>query len=172
MKKLMLSMFIVISQSTVCLAEEAVAGLEQALKQPGHEPNFMSIVFALGFVILLIYVTGIIYSKLNLVGAKAVQEQLKNYDLTKTVVLSTTQLGQGKNLHVIEINNKRYLIGATQNSISLIKELGEIEKKFSKEKEPEATVDEAIEVLYGEEKKDLASAMEKVEEFDVHKKYL
>lgn len=163
-----------IGQNALCFADEITPGLEQSLKQPVNEPNFLTIIFSLLFVVFLIYITGIIYSKLNLVGAKTVQEQLKNYDLARAVVISTTQLGQGKNLHVIEINNKRYLIGATPNSINLIKELGDAKKVPAKAQEPivEENVDDAIEVLYGEEQKKLNEELEKVEEFDVHKKYL
>ena len=40
------------------------------------------------------------------------------------------------------------------------------------EKTEEEIVDDAIEVLYGDEQKELAAELEKVEEFDIHKKYL
>jgi len=135
------------AQRVFCAVEAVSPDLEGSLKTHTHEPGVMSIVFALLIVIFLIYATGLIYSKLNLVGANAVKEQLKNYDISRATVLSTTQLGQNKNLHVIEINEKRYLIGATLNSINLIKEL---EDKKVKNAEP----------------------AEPVEEFDVHKKYL
>lgn len=156
--------------NTFCLADSLSPDLQQSLKTHSSEPNFMSIIFALVFVVFLIYVTGIIYSKLNIVGAKTVQDQLKNYDLSRVFVVSTTQLGQGKNLHVIELNNKRYLIGATPNSINLIKELGEVKKKV--EKAPEPTVDEAIKVLYGEEDEEPEVNFESIQDFDIHKKYL
>lgn len=119
-----ITIFMMTAQKAFCLTDVLSSDLESSLKSTSAEPSFISIAFALLFVILLIYITGIIYQKLNLVGAKTVKEQLKNYDLTKAVVLSTTQLGQGKNLHVIELNNNRYLIGATADSITLIKELG------------------------------------------------
>lgn len=121
---LIITIFMMTAQKAFCLTDMLSSDLEGSLKSSSSEPNFITIAFALLFVILLIYITGIIYQKLNLVGAKTVKEQLKNYDLTKAVVLSTTQLGQGKNLHVIELNNNRYLIGATADSITLIKELG------------------------------------------------
>lgn len=165
-----------IFQNTVIAAEQINQPLNQALKQPGNEPNFMSVFFALIVVILLIYITGLIYSKLNLFGAKAVQEQLKNYDLSRVVVISTTQLGQNKNLHVIEIENKRYLIGATPNSINLIKELGKgkdkLEKTENEQLEQEENLDNAIEVLYGEEQKKISQELDKVKDFNIHKKYL
>lgn len=119
-----IAILLLTAQKAFCVTESISSDLEQSLKVNSSEPNFLSIAFALLFVVFLIYITGIIYQKLNLVGAKAVKEQLKNYDLTKAIVLSTTQLGQGKNLHVIELNKTRYLIGATADSINLIKELG------------------------------------------------
>lgn len=125
---LIIGIILITAQSALCALEEVSPELEHSLKNHSHEPGFGTIVFALIVVISLIYITGLIYSKLNIVGAKTVQEQLRNYDLNKATVISTTQLGQGKNLHVIELNNQRYLIGVTLNSISLIKELGEVKK--------------------------------------------
>lgn len=138
------------AQKAFCLTDVLSSDLESSLKTSSSEPNFLSIVFALLFVIFLIYITGIIYQKLNLVGAKTVKEQLKNYDLTKAIVLSTTQLGQGKNLHVIELNKSRYLIGATTDSITLIKELGsgvEVEEpKLIEEIKQETAPENSLEV--------------------------
>lgn len=113
-------------QSGMC-AEVVSPELKQALKMPTYEPNFLSIAGALIFVICLIYVTGLIYTKLNVVGAQTVKKQLKNLDLSCVRILSTTQLGQGRNLHVIEVNNKHLLIGSTNESVNLIKDLDENE---------------------------------------------
>ena len=157
MKKFLLFIMIFIStiQRGYCATEAIGSELSGSLKVHSHEPGIMSIVLALMFVLCLIYGTGIIYSKLNIAGAKAVKKQLENQDLTGVVVLSTTQLGQGKNLHVIEVNNQRLLIGATPSSIHLIKEL---------EKKQEADAD----TITKSEKPSVAEE----EKFDVHKKYL
>lgn len=155
---ILISIILLTAQKALCAAEVASPELSHSLKNNTHEPGFGSIVFALIVVISLIYITGLIYSKLNIVGAKTVQEQLRNYDLSKVVVVSTTQLGQGKNLHVIELNNQRYLIGATINSINLIKELGEAKREI-KRVEPSN-----VEVF--------DTPPEPEDNFDVHKKYL
>jgi len=156
---LITGLFMIGAQSAFSATEAVVdtvsPALETSLKTNTHDPGFMSVFFALFVVILLIYVTGLIYSKLNLVGAKTVKQQLKNHDLSRAFVLSTTQLGQGKNLHIIELDEKRYLIGATPNSINLIKELDE--KKAPVAKVADGPAPEPEEVL---------------PEFDVHKKYL
>lgn len=167
----LISIILLNVQKALCAVEEASPELSHSLKNNAHEPGFGSIVFALIVVISLIYITGLIYSKLNIVGAKTVQEQLRNYDLSKVVVVSTTQLGQGKNLHVIELNNQRYLIGATINSINLIKELGEVKKEEKVEIKKPAEVVEPMNILY-EENKNLEAKFEDVKDFDIHKKYL
>jgi len=153
-KYIILAITLILTAQTCFCANEAVnEDLQQALKTTSHsEPGVFSILVALFFVICLIYATGVIYSKLNIMGAKTVKEQLKRHDLSNVVVLSTTQLGQGKNLHIIEIDDTRMLIGATPNSINLIKELENIKDK------PETTSAKETEVI--------------VEEFDLHKKYL
>lgn len=143
-------------QQCVFAAEEAAGELNQSLKTHSNEPGIMSIVIALIFVLCLIYVTGIIYSKLNIIGAQTVKEQLKNLDLSKVLVVSTTPLGQNKSLHVIEIDNKRLLVGATQNSITLIKELDKLEKT---EEKPVLQEENGQKSLFEEQ-------------FDIHKKYL
>lgn len=173
-----LGFLIFTAQKAYCIVEAVSPELDESLKTSSSEPSAMQIVFALLFVIFLIYITGIIYSKLNVVGAKTVKEQLKNAELNRAIVLSTTQLGQGKNLHVIELNDRRYLIGATLNSINLIKEIEVIKEDSKKESdEPlhqdEEEIDKAIKFLYGSAREEVIEAEEpSKEEFDIHKKYL
>lgn len=101
----------------------------------GTEPSMVSVVFSLAIVILLIYLTGIIYSKLNKVGAKTLRKHQGNLSNSHVSVLSTTQLGNNKTLHVVELDGKRMLIGASSGAIHLIKDLGSynngIEEEFS-----------------------------------------
>ena len=100
---------------------DAVVTTTQAV---GQEPNLLSVVLSLMFVILLIYATGIIYTKLNKVGFNAMRKQLADADDSKVTVISTTPLGSNKTLHVVELDGKRMLIGASSSSIDLIKDLG------------------------------------------------
>lgn len=173
---LLISFFTLTAQKAFCLAEFVSPEVESSLKTHSNEPGVLSIVFALAFVVFLIYITGIIYSKLNMVGAKTVKDQLRNSNINRAIVLSTTQLGQNKNLHVIEINEKCYLIGATPNSINLIKELGQYSEKHQEkaEKPNEEEIDQAIKVLYGgSQVEEITEAEQKEqEEMNVYKKYL
>lgn len=160
---LVLSVFF-LAQKAFGAVETVSPELQQSLKTNAHEPGALSIIFSLIVVIGLIYLTGVIYSKLNLVGVKTIKEQLKNQDINKATVISTTQIGQGRNLHVIEIDGKRLLIGSTQNSINLIKEL---EFKASETKSIKSTsLNEESEKINEE------ILIEEQEKFDVHKKYL
>ena len=88
-----------------------------------QEPNFLSVFISLIFVILLIYATGIIYSRLNNFGINSLKKQNANRKNINPTVLSTTPLGGNKTLHVVELEGKRMLIGASANSIHLLKDL-------------------------------------------------
>lgn len=92
----------------------------------GNEPSIISVVLSLLFVVILIYLTGIIYTKLNKVGFKTLKRQQGDFASSQVSVVSTTQLGNNKTLHVVELDGKRMLIGASSSAIQLIKDLGSI----------------------------------------------
>ncbi len=106
--------------STVSGSPDAPLAAAQSI---GHEPSLLSVVLSLVFVILLIYITGIIYAKLNRLGFKTLK-QTGDFARSKVSVVSTTPLGNNKTLHVVELDGKRMLIGASSASIHLIKDLG------------------------------------------------
>ncbi len=99
----------------------------------GHEPSLISVIFSLLIVLLLIYITGILYTKLNKFGANTLRKQQSNIAKSQASVISTTALGNNKTLHVIELDGKRMLIGASQSTIQLIKDLGTISKDGQEE---------------------------------------
>ena len=118
-------MFVMMSFLCVnsAFADSVTENINSSLKSSSYEPNYFSILVSLVFVIFLIYVTGILYTKLNKVGVKTVRNELKESSDIKPVVLSTTPIGHDKSLQVIEINGEKLLIGVSQNSVSLIKTL-------------------------------------------------
>ena len=118
-------MFIMMSFLCVnsVFADSVTENINSSLKSSSYEPNYFSILVSLVFVIFLIYVTGILYTKLNKVGVKTVRNELKESSDIKPVVLSTTPIGHDKSLQVIEINGEKLLIGVSQNSVSIIKTL-------------------------------------------------
>jgi flagellar biogenesis protein FliO len=90
----------------------------------GNEPSLVSVVLSLIFVLLLIYLTGIVYTKLNKLSFKTMRRQHADLAQSHVSVISTTQLRNNKTLHVVELDGKRMLIGASSNAIQLIKDLG------------------------------------------------
>lgn len=99
--------------------------ISQLVGQNAYEPNFFGMILGLFFVVGLIYITGFLYQKLTKTNAFS-----QNFPANKAQIISTTSIGQGRNLHVIKIGNEAILIGSTQNSITYIKDvkLSEIEK--------------------------------------------
>lgn len=119
------------------LADESLtSNIKYALKR-STESNYISVLIALGVVIILIYITGIIYAKLNVIGYKTIKKQYKDVDDSKIIIRSTTQIGNNKSLHVIELGAKKMLIGVTNDSINLIKDLSENTEKLKRESEVE-----------------------------------
>lgn len=90
----------------------------------GQEPSIISVILSLAFVVLLIYLTGILYAKLTKAGFKTIKRQQGDLGKYQVSVVSTTQLGNNKTLHVVELDGKRMLIGASSGAIQLIKDLG------------------------------------------------
>lgn len=101
----------------------------------GHEPSLISVVLSLVFVVLLIYLTGILYARLNKVGFKTLKKQQGDYAKSHVSVVSTTALGNNKTLHVVELDGKRMLIGASASTIQLIKDLGSVNNDEFEEEE-------------------------------------
>lgn len=105
-------------------ATNAVALNSQSI---GQEPSIISVILSLVFVIVLIYITGIVFMKLNKVGINTLKRQQPELSKSQVSVVSTTQLGNNKTLHVVELDGKKMLIGASSNAIQLIKDLGDSE---------------------------------------------
>ena len=70
------------------------------------------------------YATGMSDAKLNKLGLNTLKKQMGEGSNSHVSVISTTPLGNNKSLHVVELDGKRMLIGASTNSIHLIKDLG------------------------------------------------
>ena len=113
----------------ICFADE---DLEHVLNHNTYQPNYFSMLFGLAFVIALIYLTGIMYKKLTQIKIDNSPKDKYSIEL-----VSATSLGQNKNLYVVKTDNKYSLIGATQNNISYLRDLGEEEIKDDTENEGE-----------------------------------
>ncbi len=104
--------------------ETITSNIKYALKR-STDGSYFSVIIALGVVIILIYLTGIIYAKLNVFGQNTMKKQYLDLSDSKLIVLSTTPVGNNKSLLVVELAGKKMLIGVTNENITLIKDLDE-----------------------------------------------
>ncbi len=124
MKKLFMLFICVFACLQPASAESLTSNIKYALKH-STDGSYLSVVVALGVVILLIYITGIIYAKLNVVGYNTMKKQYLDLNDSKVLVLSNTVVGKDKSLLVVELSGKKMLLGVTEKSITLIKDLDE-----------------------------------------------
>ena len=166
--KLFICMILITIGNNCFAANEINAEIAKSLKHSINEPSITSYIFALLFVLCLIYICGIVYTKLSKFGMNTVKKEYKNIDDTTVTLLSTRQLGNNKTLHVIEIAGKRMLIGATQNSVQLIDVLSERPdskvKTFSINTPPSETTSKT--------EVNIEEAKESDEDLGLYKKYL
>ncbi len=127
MKKILILNFL----STMCFAQDEVINkteeVSKILAQDVYEPNYFGMILGLFLVVGLIYITGFLYQKLT--KASIVNNDLY---LNKAQIISTTSIGQGRNLHVVKIGDKACLIGSTQNNITFLKDV-ELQNKDDSE---------------------------------------
>ena len=91
---------------------------------PRKEPSIMRIFNSLVFVILLILATGWIYMKIKKINP----EQLLSGKFNKLSennfkIVSSLQLGAGKAIYLIEINEKQLIVGTTSSSVNLLAQM-------------------------------------------------
>ena len=183
MKKLLNYMIIFLMTQQTCFGYSVDDLLNP---QSTHETSFFTVIGALAFVIALIFLTGFIYTKLNVVGSSLAKKTRQNDIEDKVLVLSSTHLNNNQSLHVVEVNGKKMLLGATQSSVTVLKDLGEVKNSnndvsdFTFEQEiPESSqkVEEEkqpIDEIFDKEslKEDLKSEIDDDEDFGLYKKYL
>ena len=173
MKKLLNGMIIFLLAEQTCFGMCSVDGI--LAQQTPHETSILNVVGALAFVIGLIFLTGLIYTKLNVVGSNLAKKTRNNEIEDKVIVLSSTHLNNNQSLHVVEVNGKKLLLGATQSSVTVLKDLGEV-KNFKEEVKTEDLVKEekpALDEIF--ENTDVAenqSDNSDDDDFGLYKKYL
>lgn len=178
MKKFIYSLSSLFILSNLAFASSETENINSVLKSSGYEPNYFSVVMSLIFVVFLIYITGILYTKLNKVSVKTVKNEFRENSDIKPIVLSTTPIGHDKTLQVIEIAGEKLLIGVSQHSVNLIKTIGKesnYENNINKSNISESVTEESMNILY--EKSEVEDKTKKEhtineEDFGLYKKYL
>lgn len=96
-------------------------------KPEKKEPSILDIFNALIIVIGLILLTGWVYAKVKKINPEnLLKGKFDKINENQFKIISSLELGGGKSVYLIEINDKQFIIGATQTSVNLI---SEIEKK-------------------------------------------
>lgn len=174
MKKFIYLFVSFILSNSTSFAVNETENINSVLKTTGYEPNYLSIILSLLFVVLLIYITGILYTKLNKVGVKTIKNEFRESSDIKPVILSTTPVGHDKTLQVIEIAGEKLLIGVSQYSVNLIKSIAKQSDNI--EDKPNITQHDAMDVLYKKQEKAEDKIKEEhtvnIDDFGLYKKYL
>ncbi len=92
--------------------------LADSLASKNVEPNYFGMLLGLFLVVGLVYLTAFIYQKML-----KIKFDDNNIKTKAPKVVATTPLGQNKSLHIVKINDEYILLGATQNSITYIKDI-------------------------------------------------
>ena len=93
--------------------------------------DFLKTFSSLSIVLLLIFVFAWVYARVKGINPTAILTgKFSEKNMNRFNVLSTSTLGQGKDIHLVEINGKQLVIGSTANNINLLTEIPpeEIEK--------------------------------------------
>lgn len=88
-------------------------------------PSALTIFGSLASVIGLILISGWLYSEMNNVNIKKFATKTEDNNSNKFKIISTQHLGPNRSMHLIEIANKRLIIGITPNNINLIADITE-----------------------------------------------
>ena len=92
---------------------------------------------SLGIVLFLILIFAWIYTRLKGINPNSLLTgKFSDMDMNKFKVLASSSLGQGKIIHLVEINGKQLVVGSTNNNINLLTEISpeDMEKLQTKAK--------------------------------------
>jgi len=133
-----------------------------------NENSFLKTFSSLSIVLLLIFIFAWVYARVKGINPTAILTgNFSEKNLNKFNVLSTSTLGQGKDIHLVEINGKQLVIGSTNNNINLLTEIPPEEIEKLKGKSPKLHDNELDEPLdFSEEDEFCYEAIEDEEFMD------
>lgn len=128
MKKILYSLFVFICVTAPSYAVHLPESMRQSMRHDYGVPSFTQLIISMVLVVGLIYFTGWIYTKLNVVNRKQLSKiATDKKDSMRFTVLQSMPLGQQRHIYTIEMNGKILLVGSTPSHINLIKEFDSIE---------------------------------------------
>ncbi len=129
MKRKLFALFLsFVCTVNIAFAVEIPESMRETMSKDYGLPGLLHLIVAMAFVIALIYITGWIYAKLNIINRNRIGKIAQKENLSSHfTVLQSMPLGQQRYIYSIEMNDKILLIGSTPSHINLLKE-------FDKEK--------------------------------------
>ncbi|MDD3150047.1 MAG: flagellar biosynthetic protein FliO [Candidatus Gastranaerophilales bacterium] len=119
-----------LAENAVNNADKAIPITDALASKNTYEPNMFSLVLSLTIVIVLIIITGWLFIKFNKFLPEILKKKADFDNSNKINILSTTNLGNNKSLHIIEVKNRQFLVGSTVNEVNLIAEVTAKEQKM------------------------------------------
>ena len=118
---------ILITINSANAAIEIPDAMKQTMAQEvSGMPSLLNLVVSMILVIAMIYLTGWIYNKLNIVNKNKLKSLTNNdTDLKKFTVIQSMPLGQQRYIYTVEMAGKILLVGSTPSHINLLKEFSE-----------------------------------------------
>lgn len=99
-------------------------GRSKIISTPNGGPDYTKAFASLSLVLPLIFIVAWIYSKVKGINpATILSGNFAQKELNKFNIVSSSTLGQGKDIHLVEINGKQLVIGSTANNINLLTEI-------------------------------------------------
>lgn len=128
MKKILYALFVFICVTAPSYAVHLPESMKQSMRHDYGIPSFTQLIISMVLVVGLIYFTGWIYTRLNIVNRKQLSKIASDKkDSVRFTVLQSMPLGQQRHIYTIEMNGKILLVGSTPSHINLIKEFDSIE---------------------------------------------
>ena len=157
MKKVFLLLPLLLINKNMSYAVEIPSVMQQSMAQdPIGMSGILNLVISMVVVIALIYATGWIYTKLNLINKDKLKKLTSaQTDKERFTVLQSMPLGQQRHLYSIEMNGKILLVGSTPSHINLIKEFDKSDIIQTKEPPLETTPEETTKPVKQELKSSL-----------------
>lgn len=122
--KFFVSIFIPLASVNSAFALDLPESMKETMaRETAGMPSLLNLVVSMVIVIAMIYLTGWIYNKLNIVNRNKLKKMAQSdSDAQRFTVLQSMPLGQQRHLYSIEMNGKILLVGSTPSHINLIKE--------------------------------------------------
>ena len=129
MKKVFLSVLVFALTISMAYSVELPDVMKQTMAQdPISMSGLLNLVVSMIVVIALIYATGWIYTKLNVINRDKLKKiASQTVDSHRFTVLQSMSLGQQRHIYTIEMDGKILLIGSTPSHINLIKEFDKVD---------------------------------------------